>query len=112
MDRTLKALARRLGYRLVMSLANSKYAGTAALIKYVCGARDCAGAVKGGRASSAVGSILESLRPSQTDLVPRVWSFGSSMSVAVLHSCVCFLLKRTQLTLPSYSSPHCLHHSV
>ncbi|CBJ25517.1 conserved unknown protein [Ectocarpus siliculosus] len=31
-DRTLRALARRLGYRLVMSLANSKYAGTAALI--------------------------------------------------------------------------------
>lgn len=34
-DRTLKALARRLGYRLVMSLANSKYAGTAALIRYL-----------------------------------------------------------------------------
>ncbi|CAN0255127.1 unnamed protein product, partial [Ectocarpus sp. 13 AM-2016] len=33
-DRTLRALARRLGYRLVMSLANSKYAGTAALIRY------------------------------------------------------------------------------
>ena len=32
-DRTLRALARRLGYRVVMSLANSKKAGSAALIK-------------------------------------------------------------------------------
>lgn len=30
---TLMALANRLGYRLVMSLANYKYAGTAALIR-------------------------------------------------------------------------------
>lgn len=30
---TLKSLAGRLGYRLVMSLANYKYAGTAALIR-------------------------------------------------------------------------------
>lgn len=32
-DRTLRALARELGYRVVMSLANSKKAGSAALIK-------------------------------------------------------------------------------
>lgn len=32
-DRTLRALARKLGYRVVLSLANSKKAGSAALIK-------------------------------------------------------------------------------
>lgn len=32
---TLKSLAERLGYRLVLSLANYKYAGTAVLIRWV-----------------------------------------------------------------------------
>eukprot|EP00752_Nemacystus_decipiens_P016475 g14728.t1 len=35
-DRTLRAMARKLGYRVVMSLANSKKAGSAALIKNDC----------------------------------------------------------------------------
>lgn len=34
---TLKPLADRLGYRLVMSLANYKYAGTAVLVRWVAG---------------------------------------------------------------------------
>eukprot|EP00903_Cladosiphon_okamuranus_P008807 g8434.t1 len=39
-DRTLRALARKLGYRVVMSLANSKKAGSAALIKNDCPAEE------------------------------------------------------------------------
>lgn len=37
----LKSLARRLGYRVVLSLANSKYAGTAALIRCVFRKIEC-----------------------------------------------------------------------
>lgn len=77
MERTLLKLARELGYRVVMSLANSKKAGSAALIR--CGAVRC-----GGRDSRF------------SDQLGMIWWHGIVYSPAVERPCVLSLAAAPQ----------------
>ncbi|CAB1110598.1 unnamed protein product [Ectocarpus sp. CCAP 1310/34] len=76
-DRTLRALARRLGYRLVMSLANSKYAGTAALVRNTCPATDIFYGFTSGAEHDREGRVIAIEYPSVTVLALYVPNNGS-----------------------------------